>query len=139
MPETNIPTNGIINLLKNLKPHKAAGPDCIRPKVLKELAPSIAPILQIIFAKSLKTHQVPEDWKHALISPIYKKRDRDCPSNYWPISLTCICSKLTEHIVTRSMIAHLERDTFITYSMDSVMAGLAKLKYSSLQQLSRQT
>ena len=50
MPEINITTNGIINLLKNLKPHKAAGPDSIRPKVLKELAPSITPILQIIFA-----------------------------------------------------------------------------------------
>ena len=113
MSEINITTNGIINLLKNLKPHKAAGPDAIRPKVLKELAPSIAPILQIIFAKSLKTHQVPEDWKQALISPIYKKGDRDCPSNYRPISLTCICSKLVEHIVTSSMITHLKRHNIL--------------------------
>ena len=96
-----------------LKPHKAAGPDSIRPKVLKELAPSIAPILQIIFAKSLKTHQVPEDWKQALISPIYKKGNRDCPSNYLPISLTCICSQLMEHIVTSSMITHLERHNIL--------------------------
>ena len=113
MPEISIITNGIINLLKNLTPHKAAGPDSIRPKVLKELAPSIAPILQIIFAKSLKNHQVPEDWKQPLISPIYKKGDRDCPSNYRSISLKCICSKLMEHIVTSSMITHLERHNIL--------------------------
>ena len=48
----------------------------------------------LLLLLSLKTHQVPEDLKQALISPLYKKRDRDCPSNYRPISLTCICSKL---------------------------------------------
>ena len=99
--------------VKELKTSQGCGPDSIRPKVLKELAPSIAPILQIIFAKSLKTHQVSEDWKQALISPIYKKGDRDCPSNYRPISLTCICSKLMEHIVTSSMITHLERHNIL--------------------------
>ncbi|KAH3734254.1 hypothetical protein DPMN_040693 [Dreissena polymorpha] len=34
MPEITISVNGVLKLLSNLKPHKAAGPDNIRPLVL---------------------------------------------------------------------------------------------------------
>ena len=44
--------NGITKLLANLNPHKAAGPDNIMPRVLKELAMEISPILTLIFNKS---------------------------------------------------------------------------------------
>jgi hypothetical protein len=44
--------NGITKLLANLNPHKAAGPDNIMPRVLKERAIEISPILTLIFNKS---------------------------------------------------------------------------------------
>ena len=68
-------------MLLRLKPHKAPGPDNISPKILKELAHSIAPILTTIFRKSLETGVVPEDWKCANVSPIYKKGSRYNPEN----------------------------------------------------------
>jgi hypothetical protein len=46
---------GIAKLLLNLNPNKAAGPDEIKPRVLKELATEIALILTIIFQISLDT------------------------------------------------------------------------------------
>ena len=49
MPEIDISTNGILKLLGNLDPSKAAGPDKMRPLVLKELRGQIAPILKVIF------------------------------------------------------------------------------------------
>ena len=60
-PEINIACTGVLKLLQKLNPNKAAGPDNIRPKILKELAPEIAPILTIIFRKSLETGEVPPD------------------------------------------------------------------------------
>ena len=48
MPDISITTPGIEKLLKNLKPHKAAGPDNIQPMALKQLAPQIAHVLQKI-------------------------------------------------------------------------------------------
>jgi hypothetical protein len=42
---------GIQKLLGKLNPNKAAGPDNIKPNVLKELAPAIVPILAILFKK----------------------------------------------------------------------------------------
>ena len=68
--------NGIKKLLGTLKPHKAAGPDRIKPLVLKEMRDSLAPILQVIFRKSLDSGKLPQDWKTANVVPIYKKGAR---------------------------------------------------------------
>ena len=42
MPEIKIDENGILKVLSNLKVDKAAGPDDIKPIVLKELRKEIA-------------------------------------------------------------------------------------------------
>jgi hypothetical protein len=49
-PDINI-TEGVRKLLTGLNPHKAAGPDSITPRVLKELADEIAPIAQLIYKR----------------------------------------------------------------------------------------
>ena len=46
-----VSTNGIAKLLKDLNPHKAAGPNQIEPLVLQKLRDVIAPILQVNFSK----------------------------------------------------------------------------------------
>ena len=78
------------------------------PLVFLELSTVIAPDLRKILSKSLSSHQVPDYWKKALVTPIFKKGDKDSPANYRPISLTCICSKLLEHIIIKSIMSHLE-------------------------------
>ena len=97
MQNINITETGIKKLLNNLKPHKAAGPDNIPGRILKECSEVISPILLIIFGKSLSCGKIPSEWKHANICPVYKKGDKHDPINYRPISLTCICCKLLEH------------------------------------------
>jgi len=41
----------------------------------------------------LKSGTVPQDWKDAKISPLYKKGVKDKPENYRPVSLTSIAEK----------------------------------------------
>ena len=89
------------------------GPDGLHPRILKQLAPTIAPILQIIFPKSLNTGKVPSDWKQANVSPIFKKGERYNAANYQPVSLTCIRSKLLEHIVTKHLISYLDENKIL--------------------------
>ena len=72
MPDITITSEGIAKLLLNLNPNKAAGPDEIKPRVLKELATEITPILTIIFQISLESGVVPSDWKTARVAPVYK-------------------------------------------------------------------
>ena len=42
------------------------------------------------------------------VCPVFKKGDKHDPKNYRPISLTCICCKLWEHIIASSLMKHLE-------------------------------
>ena len=89
--------------MSNLDPHKAPSPDGIPPRLLKETSNSIAPVLTLIYKASLKQGKLPSDWKRAFVVPIFKKASRTDPSNYQPISLTCICCKLLEHIISSAI------------------------------------
>ena len=112
MKPFNITTNGIIKLLKNLNPYKAQEPDNISPRILKELADEISPLIQLIYTKSLDTGEVPADWRTANVSPVYKKGLKSAAENYRPISLTSVCCKILEHIIARNM-QHAEENNIL--------------------------
>ena len=113
MKPINITIAGVERSLCNINPTKAAGPDYIKPKVLKELASSIASLLTIIFRKSPDTGQIQNYWKMANVTPIYKKGQRYMPENYRPISLTCVCCKIMEHIITSNVMNHLDEQQIL--------------------------
>jgi len=106
IPPINITTDGVLQLLQELDPHKASGPDGIPSKFLRETSVSIAPALTLIYQASLHQGELPSDWKKAYVTPVYKKGPRTNPSNYRPISLTCICCKLLEHIIYSAISSH---------------------------------
>ena len=86
-------------ILENIDVTKASGPDNISGRILKECAKEISPSLTRLFNLSLSLGNVPESWKLANVSPIFKKGDKENCSNYRPISLLCIVSKVLERAV----------------------------------------
>ena len=103
----------VVKLLKDLNPHKAAGPDQIKPLVLQRLRDVIAPILQVIFQRSLDTGRVPKDWSTVFVCPLFKKGDTSLASNYRPISLTSILCKVLEHIVATNVVSHMDKHNLL--------------------------
>ena len=86
--------------LQKLKTDKSPGPDDIHPLLLKEYCASvIAEPLSLIFQQSFDTGIPPTDWKTANIVPIFKKGNRTDKSNYRPVSLTSVPSKIMESIM----------------------------------------
>ena len=116
IPDITFTVNGIQRLLAGLDPNKASGPDKVLPRVLKELASPLAPILSDLFNRSFQTGSVPMDWRHANVSPVYKKGKKILAVNYRPISLTCVCCKVFEHIVASALMSHAQRDNLL-YSL----------------------
>ena len=108
MPNIKITRTGVQKILEKLDPSKAAGPDGITTRVLRNLSKEVAPILTTIFQHSLKTGQVPTQWKKANVTAIFKKGEHYVPSNYRPVSLTSITCKIMEHILVRNIMSHLE-------------------------------
>ena len=55
------------------------GLDGLYPRVLRELAGVIAELLSAIYQCSWLSGEVPEDWRLASVTPIYKKGHKEDP------------------------------------------------------------
>jgi len=113
-PNIIVDKEGVLKLLLNLNPHKAMGPDQLSTRFLREMATSITPSLTLIFQTSLERGTVPDDWKTAHVTPIFKKGDKSKPSNYRPVSLTSICCKTLEHIIFSHLMKFSESHNILS-------------------------
>ena len=59
--------------------------------------------------------KLPDDWVEANVAPVFKKGDRHFPANYRPISLTCVCTKLLEHIICKQIMSHFSKNKILTH------------------------
>ena len=99
------------------------GPDEIHPRVLREPAEVIAEPLSIICQRSLLTGEVPEDWRLASVTPIYKKGCKEDPGNYRPVSLTSVPGKVMEQVVLREITQHVRDNRGIRPSQHGFAKG----------------
>ena len=90
------------------KNNKSPGPDEMNPLFLKNLAPELAAPLKIVFQKSVDSGELPEEWKKAKITAIFKKGSKCNAGNYRPISLTSIVGKCLEKIVRNKLMNHMK-------------------------------
>ena len=89
----------VLSLLLNINSSKAAGPDGIHGRVLKNCAYSLAYPLSLLFNLSFSTGCIPPDWKLASVVPVFKKGDKSSVENYRPISLTSLVMKVFERCI----------------------------------------
>ncbi|KAL7646845.1 UNVERIFIED_CONTAM: hypothetical protein RMT77_002101 [Armadillidium vulgare] len=114
MPKIVISSKDVTSAISELNTKKAYGPDGILPVVLKTCASELAPCLGKLFRLCLSTSTFPSCWKRALIQPVPKKGDPSQPSNYRPISLTSVLSKVFESILNRKIWKHLNSSNLIS-------------------------
>jgi len=82
MDDIQIDVNGVAQLLFNLDPQKATGPDRIPTRFLKMFAMELAPCLTLLYQSPLNQGIVPADWKRAFVVPVYKKGNRSLSENH---------------------------------------------------------
>ena len=109
--------------IKKLKKGAASGPDMIGSSVLQELVDVVSSPLATIMRKSLDQGQVPQDWKAANVTPIFKKGSKYSPGNYRPVSLTSVSCKVFESIIRDDITSHLDKNRLIKPSQHGFMRG----------------
>jgi len=107
--EFDISETCILSKLLQLNVAKSMGPDNLHPHFLKNIAKEISLPLSVIFNKSLHERDIPNDWRVANVTAIYKNGNRNNVKNYRPISLTCILCKLFESIIKDSIMDYLKK------------------------------
>ena len=105
----------ISQLIKELDSTKATGPDSIPVVVLKQLSPEISPILAKLFNRCMKEKCFPTTWKTSAVCPVFKNAgDKSAPSQYRPISLLSIISKLFESVINKRVLDHLVKNNLMS-------------------------
>ena len=116
MVQSQSQKNGILKLLNDLDPTKASGPDNVSTRILRECADDISDFLVLLFTASLKQGKIPDEWKQAIITPIYKggNKNRSKAENYRPVSLTSTTCKIMEHIIHSHIMKHFDKENILT-------------------------
>ena len=107
----------------SLNINKSCGPDEINRLMLIELVDFIASPLALLMNKTLECGSLPQDWKKAFVSPIYKKDARNVAENYRPISLTSVVCKLMEKFVKDAVLNHLIENNLLSTKQFGFVRG----------------
>jgi hypothetical protein len=93
--ELQQPTYEEINeIIKNLKPNKATGPNEMLPEFIKNGGLTLKQKIYQLIVKIWKHKKITYEWSEGILCPIYKKRDKTQCHNYRGISLLNITYKI---------------------------------------------
>ena len=101
-------TGTVLKELRNLKRSKSSGLDDIPLSLLKDATSCLAEPLTYLINMSLRTGQIPNEWKQAKVLPLFKSGNATELDNYRPISIFPVLSKVLERVVHTQFIYYLE-------------------------------
>ena len=110
-------------MIKKLDVKKSHGWDGISAAMLKICPDEVARPLCLIFNNCIVTGSFPTAWKHANVQPVHKKNSRQDKTNYRPISLLTICSKIYEKIVFDSLYSFLLENKLLSPNQSGFRPG----------------
>jgi hypothetical protein len=99
----------IFKTISELKEDKPAGPDNIPVLIYKQQAKLLVPVIQWMFSQVIISGQFPAHWGVCHITPVYKEKgSKEDMSNYRPISIISVISKLFEKTIAPQLVKYLE-------------------------------
>ena len=93
----------VLELLQSIDDRKSAGSDGLPGCILKNYAKDLTPSVTQLINASLTSSELPTPLKLATVSPIFKNGDQSLATQYRPIALLPLFSKLLEKVVARQL------------------------------------
>ena len=128
--------------LRAVDPRKAAGPDGVSGRVLKDCADQLAGVFTRIFNQSLAESIVPPCLKSSIIVPLPKKPHISSPNDYRPVALTPVVMKCFEKLVrghiTSLLPKSLDPHQFAYREKRSTEDAIATALHTALSHLEQQ-
>ena len=111
---TPIYPRDIVSFIGSLHDNKATGPDNLSAKLLKIALPVVIAPLTFIFNYHIQCGSFPDVWKIARVRPVPKQSSCKNPSDFRPISILPILSKLLEKHILKNLTCHFNRNGIIS-------------------------
>lgn len=118
----------VLTIIKSLRNTKAVGVDELPTSIFKSCATLLAPVLVFLINLSFEQGEFPENLRRSKISPLFKKNNRKEISNYRPITLVPILSKIFERAMLNRMVSFFEKHNIISKEQN----GFQKNKSTTL-------
>jgi hypothetical protein len=109
MDEFLVDESLVLKELSKLPEKATRSTDNIPPVLLKKCAHQLVGPITHILRLSLTNGKIPNAWRHILVRPTHKKGCKKKVSNYRPIGLTSIISKICERLVRDQLVRHLSK------------------------------
>ena len=74
-------------------------------------------LINFLINLSIRNSYFPSSWKTAVVIPVFKSGERNTPSNYRPISILPVASKIAEKIVCDQLVSPLNEGNFSLHPM----------------------
>ena len=111
--------------IMKLNNSNAFGVDGIPTRFIKDSLFVIAFYVTVIINTSIVTGVYPSIWKHPLVDPNHKSGDINDPSNFRPVSILPVLSKVIEKIVESQLMNHLETNKLLSKTQHGFRKGLS--------------
>ena len=98
----------ILDIIDELPPKRSTGANNKSYLLIKNIKYEVAPILQILITQSIRLGKVSSDWEEVLFVPVHKKSDKKVTTNYRPVGMQKILSRITEKYVCKFFVKILE-------------------------------
>lgn len=103
----SVTEHDVRQVLRSVNPRKAAGPDDVSGRVLKDCADQLTGVFTRIFNLSLEQASVPSCLKSSIIIPVPKNTTINSLNDYRPVALTPVVMKCLEKLVRSHIIQGL--------------------------------
>jgi Reverse transcriptase (RNA-dependent DNA polymerase) len=111
-PKTN--ETEILNIIKKLKVNSSPGPDQFQTKLIQKCSSNLIKPLTQISNSMITNGCFPDSTKAAKVIPIFKDGDKFYSSNYRPISVLSVFSKIFENIMLSRILTFLKSQSIIS-------------------------
>ena len=89
---------------------------------------SISRPIALLCNKTLDEGEIPQDWKRAFVSPIFKKGAKNRAENYRPISLTSIACKMMKSLVKDVITIHVRFNQLLSDKQHGFISGRSTVR-----------
>lgn len=100
----------IDEIIGDLNPSKSSD---ISPRILKLFRQSISPTMATLLNRCMHSGIFPNVLKIARVIPLFKSGDRNCITNYRPISLLPVFSKIFEKLIHKRLLSFLDKHNIL--------------------------
>ena len=113
----------IIKLIDRIRIDVATGTDDINARLIKDAKHTIAKSLTKLVNLSYSMSTFPDSMKIAIIKALHKKNCTEDPSNYRPLSILPVISKIFERSATDQIVTYLEGNRILNLTQHAYRKG----------------